>query len=158
PSILLIIEMMHLFERHEPTFIKIKLLLKIIFSNNHNIYLWGNIKKELSHFYQFGLFDENDIDSIKERNIQDEFKIYFHQTYPLSPDIKFQVNETYSLQFAIYKMFNEWLSKRFTLANFGCGLDTALNTIIIPRQLLNQQPRRVIPRLGSYRIPTRVRP
>ncbi|CAF0978074.1 unnamed protein product [Rotaria magnacalcarata] len=139
PSILLIIEMMHLPNRHERTFEKIKRLLKIIFSNNHNIYLWGNIEKELKHFHQFGLFDENDISSVKERNIQDEFKIYFHKNYPLSPDIKSNANETYSLQFAIYKMFNQWLTKRFTLANFGCGLDTALDTIIIPRKLLHQQ-------------------
>ncbi|CAF2136421.1 unnamed protein product [Rotaria magnacalcarata] len=141
PSILLIIEMMYLPKQHEPAFIKIKQLLKIIFSNNHTIYLWGGIHKELKHFYRFGLFDENDINSVKERNIQDEFKCYLNQTYPLSPDIKLKTNETYSLQFAIYKMFNQWLNKRFTLANFGCGLDPALDTIIIPRQFSNQQKR-----------------
>ncbi|CAF2025462.1 unnamed protein product [Rotaria magnacalcarata] len=138
PSILLIIEMMHLPKRNDPTFVKIKLLLKIIFSNNHTIYLWGNIKKELGHFYQFELFDENYINSVEERNIEDEFKRYFNHNNPLSPNIKLQANAIYSPQFAIYKMFNQWLTKRFTLSNFGCRLDPALNTVIIPRQLLNQ--------------------
>ncbi|CAF4806356.1 unnamed protein product, partial [Rotaria sp. Silwood2] len=112
PSILLIIEMMHLPERNAPTFIKIKQLLKIIFSNNHTIYLWGGIKNELKHFYKFELFDENDINCVNERNIQDEFKSYFNKNYPLSPEIKLKGNETYSLQFAIYKIFNQWLTKR----------------------------------------------
>ncbi|CAF4095163.1 unnamed protein product, partial [Rotaria sordida] len=43
PSILLLIECMHLPERNEPTFIKIKQLFKIIFSMGHTIYSWGNL-------------------------------------------------------------------------------------------------------------------
>ena len=137
PSILLIIEMMHLPKQSEPTFIKIKQLLKTIFSKNRTIFLWGSIKKELKHFCKFELFDEDDINSIEERNTQDEFKRYFNQNYPSSPDIKREANETYSLQFAIYKIFNQWLTKRYTLANFGCGLDLALDTIIVPKQFMN---------------------
>ena len=139
PSILLIIDMMYLPKQNEPTFGKIKQLLKIIFSNNHTIYLWGPIEKELKHFYKFELFDKSDINCtcIKERNIQDEFTSYYNQNYPSSPSIKLKTKETYSLQFAIYKTFNQWLTKRFTLANFGCGLDLALNTISVPRKFTN---------------------
>ena len=49
----------------------------------------------------------------------------------------FVTKETCSLQFAIYKTFNHWLTKRFTLANFGCGLDITLNTISVPRKFTN---------------------
>ena len=99
PSILLIIEMMYLPKQNEPTFGKIKQLLKIIFSNNHTIYLWGPIEKELKHFYKFELFDKSDINCIKERNIQDEFTSYYNQNYPSSPSIKLKTKETCSFFF-----------------------------------------------------------
>lgn len=136
PSILLLIECMHLPETNEPTFIKIKQLCKIIFSVEHTIYSWGNLVDELEDFYQYNLFDESDVNDVKERNLQDEFKKYFNTTYPTSPDIKLKSNETYSLQFAIFNTFNEWLTKRYTLGNFGCGLDLALHTITVPRQFM----------------------
>jgi uncharacterized protein YqgQ len=139
PSILLLIECMHLPEQHEPIFIKIKQLFKIIFAMEHTIYAWGDVKNELDDFYQYNLFDENDINHVNRRNIQDEFKKYFNTTYPTSPDIKLQSNETYSLQFAILNTFNEWLTKRFTLGNFGSGLDMKLNTITVPRQFILMQ-------------------
>ena len=136
PSILLLIECTHLPERNEPTFKKIKQLLNIIFSSGHTIYSWGDLEHELEDFYQYDLFDTIDINHDNKRNIQNEFKEYFNTTYPTSPDIKLKSNETYSLQFAILKTFNEWLTKRFTLGNFGCGLDPALNIIIVPRQFM----------------------
>ena len=105
----------------------------------HTIYSWGNLKDELEDFYQYKLFDENDINHVNGRNIQDEFKQYFNTTYPTSPDIKLKSNEPYSLQFAISNTFNEWLTKRYTLGNFGCGLDLALHTITVPRQFMYMQ-------------------
>ena len=135
PSILLLIECMHLPEQNEPTFMKITHLCKIIFSMGHTIYSWGNLVDELVDFYQYNLFDGNDINYVNERNMQGEFKKYFNTAYPTSPDIKLKPNETYSLQFAILSIFNEWLTKRYTLGNFGCGLDLALHTVIVPRQL-----------------------
>ncbi|CAF4772353.1 unnamed protein product [Rotaria sp. Silwood2] len=38
---------------------------------------------------------------------------------------------------AIYLTFNQWLDKRMTLANWGCGIDLTLHTISIPRQFIN---------------------
>ncbi|CAF4232130.1 unnamed protein product [Rotaria sordida] len=122
PSILLLIECMHLPERNEPTFIKIKQLCKIIFSMGHTIYSWGNLVSELEDFYQYNLFDKNDINHVNERNIQGEFKHYFNTTYLTSPDIKLKSNETYSLQFAILNTFDEWLTKRYTLKILGVVL------------------------------------
>jgi hypothetical protein len=135
-SILLLIECMHLPKSNEPTFMKIKQLCKLIFSNGHTIYSWGNIEEELEDFYRYNLFDENDIKHVNGRNIQNEFKKYFNKTYPTSPDIKLEPNDKYSLQYAIFNTFNEWLTKRFTLGDFGCGLDLALNTITVPRQFM----------------------
>ncbi|CAF3013882.1 unnamed protein product, partial [Rotaria sp. Silwood2] len=135
PSILLLIECMYLPEQNEPAFIKIKQLCKIIFSMGNIIYSCGNLVDELKKFYQYNLFDENDINHVHDRNIQDEFKKYFNTTYPTSPDIKLKSNETYSLQFATFNMFNEWLTKRYTLGNFSCGLDLDLHTITVPRQI-----------------------
>ena len=125
---------MHLPEQNEPTFVKIKHLYKIIFSMGHTIYSWGNLVDELVDFYQYNLFDGNDINYVNERNMQGEFTKYFNTAYPTSPDIKLKPNETYSLQFAILSIFNEWLTKRYTLGNFGCGLDLALHTLTVPRQ------------------------
>ncbi|CAF2887268.1 unnamed protein product [Rotaria sp. Silwood2] len=139
PSILLLIECMYLPEQNEPTFIKIKQLCKIIFSMGHIIYSWGNLVDELEDFYRYNLFDENDINHVHERNIQGEFKKYFNTTYSTSPDIKLKSNETYSLQFAILNTFNEWLTKRYTLGNFSCGLDLDLHTITVPRQYIHMQ-------------------
>ncbi|CAF1464395.1 unnamed protein product [Rotaria sordida] len=139
PSILLIIECMYLPEQNEPTFTKIKQLCKIIFSMGHTIYSWGNLANELEDFYQYNLFDKNDINHVNGRNVQGEFKKYFNTTYPTSPDIKLKSNETYSLQFAIFNTFNEWLTKRYTLGNFGCGLDPALHTITVPKQFKYMQ-------------------
>ncbi|CAF4983685.1 unnamed protein product, partial [Rotaria sp. Silwood1] len=136
PSILLLIECMYLPEQNEPTFIKIKQLCKIIFSMGHTIYSWGNLVNELEDFYQYNLFDENDINHVNDRNMQGEFTEYFNTTYPTSPDIKLKSNETYSLQFAILNTFYEWLTKRYTLGNFGCGLDPALHTISVPKQFM----------------------
>ena len=52
---------MHLPEQNEPTFMKIKHLCKIIFSMGHIIYSWGNLVGELVDFYQYNLFNGNDI-------------------------------------------------------------------------------------------------
>ena len=39
---------------------------------------------------------------------------------------------------AIYLTFNEWLSKRVTFANWGCGIDLTLNTIIIKKEFMHK--------------------
>ncbi|CAF1138413.1 unnamed protein product [Adineta steineri] len=110
--ILLLIECMYLPKQNDPT------LIKTIFSMRHNVYMEG-IENEIKDFYQYNLFDKNDVNHVNNRNIQDEFKNYYNTTYPTSPDIKLKSNETYSLQFAIFNTFNEWLNERFTLENFG---------------------------------------
>ncbi|CAF1390000.1 unnamed protein product [Rotaria sordida] len=49
-------------------------------------------------------------------------------TYPTSTYRKTQPNDKYSLQLAVYLIFNEWLDKRMTLASWGCGIDTETTT------------------------------
>ncbi|CAF3352340.1 unnamed protein product [Rotaria sp. Silwood2] len=127
---------MHLPPKDSQTFKKINTLCRTIFSNNHCIYAWGDIKQELAKFYKYNLFNKNDIDQIKPKNIQDKFKEWFHENYPSSPYVQIKANETYSLQMAIYLTFNQLLDKRMTLANWGCEIDLTLHTISIPRQFI----------------------
>ncbi|CAF1177328.1 unnamed protein product [Didymodactylos carnosus] len=71
-------------------------------------------------------------------DIQDEFRDWFHSSYPPSDDQKSGANDQYSLQSAIYLIFTEWLEKRMTLANWGCGIDLALGTYI-PSDLVGRE-------------------
>ncbi|CAF1622019.1 unnamed protein product [Adineta ricciae] len=141
PSILILVETLFLPQQHEEKFQKIKQIFKHIFARNNQILLWGGIKDELAKFYRFELFNRSDIDQVNERNIQDKFKEYYHANYSYSPDMKMNSNEKYSLQHAIHSIYNEWLTKRFTLGDFGCGLDPELKTATIPEQFyhLRQQ-------------------
>lgn len=134
PSILILIETMHLPPKESPKFNKIKELCQIILSNNNKIFSWGDGRKELEKFYEFNLFDRNNIDRIKSENIQDQFKNWYRNTHPTCAYNDIKINEKYSLQLAIFLTFNKWLDKRMTLANWGCGIDTILNTIMIPRE------------------------
>ncbi|CAF4486440.1 unnamed protein product, partial [Rotaria sp. Silwood2] len=139
PSILILIEAVHLPPEDSQTFKKINTLCRTIFSNNHCIYAWGDIKQELAKFYKYNLFNKNDIDQTKPKNIQDKFKEWFHENYPSSPYVQIKANETYSLQMAIYLTFNQWLDKRMTLADWGCGTDPILNTITVPKEFINKK-------------------
>ncbi|CAF4124049.1 unnamed protein product, partial [Rotaria sordida] len=130
PSIILLIEVFHLPPENSFTFNKIKKLCKIIFSLDHIVNCWGDPEKELEKFLRFKLCDNNDIDFIIPKNTQDIFKDWFNRTYPQSIHIKDGVNDQYSLQSAIYITFNEWLDKRMTLANWGCGIDLLLQTYL----------------------------
>lgn len=138
PSILILIETMYLPPEESLKFNKIKQLCQVIFSNNHRILSWENVKSELEKFYEFNLFNRNDINQIEPENIQDKFKDWFSDNYP-SPYVDIKINEKYSLQLAIFLTFNQWLDKRMTLANWGCGIDLSLNTIFVPRKFKNIQ-------------------
>ncbi|CAF2257649.1 unnamed protein product, partial [Rotaria magnacalcarata] len=61
PSIIILIEALYLPDESSPTFGKIRKLYRTIFSNKHCIFAWGDVEKKLSKFYQYNLFDEDDI-------------------------------------------------------------------------------------------------
>ncbi|CAF3857897.1 unnamed protein product, partial [Rotaria sp. Silwood1] len=126
PSIILLIEAFHLPPEDSFTFNKIKQLCKFILSPKHIFYCWGDPKEELKDIIRFKLFNNNDVDQIEPKNIQDQFRDWFNRTYPQSIHIKDGANDQYSLQSAIYITFNEWLDKRMTLGNWGCGIDLSL--------------------------------
>lgn len=128
PSIVILIETLHLPSQSSTSFKKIRNLCRIIFSNNNVISSWGGSEKELEKLYRFNLFDHNNITHIKQEDIQGNFKIEFHRKYPTSPYVHLKQNETYSLQMAIFIVFKQWLDKRMTLADWGCGIDLALGT------------------------------
>jgi hypothetical protein len=136
-SIIILIETLYLPPTSSQTFQLIKQLCQIIFFNNHHIYSWGNAKEELSKFCRYNLFDKDDIDRVNRINVQDEFKTWLKKNHPSSPHVKLKLTDLYSLQFAIYTVFNEWLDKRMTLANWGHGIDLTLNTITISKKFWN---------------------
>ncbi|CAF4377749.1 unnamed protein product [Rotaria sp. Silwood2] len=128
PSIIILIETLHLPPENSQTFNKIKQLCKIIFSEGHHVYSWGELEDEMGKFCKFNLFDIDDINQVTPNNTQKGFKKWYNENYPTSIYLKENDNDKYSLQLAIYLTFNEWLNKRMTLANWGCGIDMKLET------------------------------
>ncbi|CAF1189268.1 unnamed protein product [Rotaria sordida] len=61
PSIIILIETLYLPDESSPIFEKIKKLCRTIFSNKHRIFAWGDVEQQLSKFYQYNLFNEDDI-------------------------------------------------------------------------------------------------
>ncbi|CAF4598428.1 unnamed protein product, partial [Didymodactylos carnosus] len=94
--------------------------------HNH-IYAWGDPEAELRPFSTFHLFN-NDIRFIPH-NVQDKFTDWYGSC---------NSNDKYSLQFAIKTVFNEYLNKQMTLAEWACGIDLNLDTFI-PKQFVGQQ-------------------
>ena len=137
PSIIILMEMMHLPPEGSKRFERIQRLCRTIFSNEHRIYSWGDATSELSKFYRYKLFDWNNVNETERINVQDDFKKWFHTNNPSSPYVKIKANESYGLQLAIYVTFNEWLDKRLTLANWGIGIDLILKTI--PNELMKKR-------------------
>lgn len=128
-SIIILIETMHLPPRNSDKFIKMKKLCQTILSNNHHVYSWGNATHELLTFSRYDLFESTDLDHIIPVDVQPYFQQWFHRTDPFSSDRKLNPGNAYGLQFAIKRVFNEWLDKRMTLASWGCGIDWELHTI-----------------------------
>ena len=128
PSIIILIETLHLPPKNSQLFDKISQLCRIIFSKNHQVYSWGDIDEELEKFYEYELFNINDVKQVEPINIQKKFKNWFNETHPTSTHRKTKPNDQYSLQTAIYLTFNEWLDKRMTLADWGIGLDIESST------------------------------
>lgn len=128
PPIIVLIETLHLPTQNSSKMEKIQRLCQIILSPNNVVNCWGDPKEELKKFIKYNLFDDDDIDKIKPKNIQNKFKKWFNQNHPDSPHRKIGVNDKYSLQLAIHLTFNLWLNKRMTLANWGCGIDLTLTT------------------------------
>ncbi|CAF4490430.1 unnamed protein product [Rotaria socialis] len=141
PSIIILIETHHLPPERSSKFDKIKQLCQTILSSNNIVSFWGDPKVELSKFTRFNLFDNDDIQRMVPKNIQADFKAWFNCTYPTSTHCKDEPNDIYSLQAAIYLAFNEWLDKRLTLANWGCGIDWSLKTYLSSNNMHDQQSR-----------------
>ena len=127
PTIIILIETLHLPPQGSSLFKKISQLCKSIFANGHRIYCWGEINNELKKMYRYGLFDLYDVNAVIKIDVQKEFKPWFNHNYPTSIDRKTKDNENFSLQKAIHLTFNEWLNKRLTLADWGCVLDVQSN-------------------------------
>ncbi|CAF4494387.1 unnamed protein product, partial [Didymodactylos carnosus] len=128
PSIIILIETQHLPPESSPLFIKIRYLCSLILTSTNSLYAWGDPIRELQNFLQFNLF--NLTNPPIKHNIQSEFKDWFNDRYPSSPERKDEPNDQYSLQHAIKLVFNQWLDKELTLSDWGCGIDEHLATCI----------------------------
>lgn len=127
-STIILIETLHLPFEDSILFEKIRELCQTILSKDNIMYSWGTLNEELKNFCRFNLFDQHHIQQVKMINTQDDFKDYFNAEYSSSTQIEMKTNEKYSLQLAMFIVFNQWLNKRMTLSNWGCGIDLSLNT------------------------------
>jgi hypothetical protein len=144
PSLIVLIETLHLPPQHSQRFKKIQRLCQTIFADGHVIHSWGPAKTELRRFFRFSLFDERNMSQIDERDVQNEFRSSFHDTHPSSPYIKVKKNETYSLQMATFISSNQWLNKRMTLADWGCGIDMSLRTYREENEVAEREVRQLM--------------
>ena len=127
--VIILVETLHLPPNDSHLFTKIRQLCRTILSASNTIHSWGTLVDELEKFSQFNLFTGNDIQQVQMKNIQEDFKQAFHTKYPFSTYVKTKATENYSLQLAMYVASNQWLDKRMTLSNWGCGIDLSLGTI-----------------------------
>ena len=150
PPMIILIETMHLPPEDSSKFHKIKKLCKMIFSRHNVVNAWGAPKAELKKFTRFNLFNNNDLDQLTSKNIEDEFRKWYNKNYSESKHRKKNPNETYSLQSAIYLTYNKWLDKRMTLANSGHGIDLSLRTYL-PIKNHHERKTRIIGDEEEYR-------
>ncbi|CAF4345209.1 unnamed protein product, partial [Rotaria sordida] len=85
-SYVIFVEVRHLPNMHERTFILIQELFVALFNSNKNIYIWGSID-ELKKFLNFNLFSSSQIYLSNNINLQDEFKIFWKQHHPHKPKL-----------------------------------------------------------------------
>ncbi|CAF4388098.1 unnamed protein product, partial [Rotaria sordida] len=85
-SYVIFVEVRHLPNMHEQTFILIQELFVSLFSSNKNIYIWGSVD-ELQKFLNFNLFSSSQIYLSNNINLQDEFKKFWNQHHPHKPPL-----------------------------------------------------------------------
>ncbi|CAF1115710.1 unnamed protein product [Rotaria sordida] len=139
-SYVIFVEVRHLPNMHERTFILIQELFVALFNSNKNIYIWGSID-ELKKFLNFNLFSSSQIYLSNNINLQDEFKIFWKQHHPHKPKVSstndnilcicetclgIQPNNPWSLKNAVAYQLNQWLDKRRSRSPFDIGLDPTL--------------------------------
>ncbi|CAF3847348.1 unnamed protein product, partial [Rotaria sp. Silwood1] len=137
-SYILIIEVHHLPRSHVPTFYLIQQLFESLFQPENTIYVWGTID-ELTKFTEFNLFSSDQIKLSRNRNLQDEFKLYWYKHHPhiktssttnqkciCEACIGIQENNPWSIQAATAYELHKWLDKRHTCSTFDIGLDPKL--------------------------------
>jgi hypothetical protein len=146
-SIVIIVEVHHLPKQNQKEFQLIKNLFKSLFIKENKIFIWGEIE-ELEKFIQFDLFNLQQIYSSTNRNVQDEFKLYWEKVYPHHENRNeecqckncFGINHDgpLALQDAVAFELRQWLDKRLTRQSFNIGLDPKLRRLN-PREFQYRQ-------------------
>lgn len=131
--IVLIVEINHLPSTNSSSFQLIKQLFRIVLDSNNVIYTWGTTN-ELYDFNQFELFNDQQIEMVDNRDLQNIFQRYWRTSHRHQPTqdctceecIGKNPNEKWSLQDAVAFQLKEWLDKRQTCSSFDMGLDPKL--------------------------------
>lgn len=153
---LLLVETHHLPSQSSSTFVKIQQLFLRIFRLDTELYCWGNLYQELLPFARFNICSFPLLSTIYNtqisfrswynswltnqtinyRNGEAANNIIMIDTpydplYFLPPhiinELKINKNENWSIQDAIAYLFQEYLSKQYTLQTWSCGLDPRLS-------------------------------
>jgi len=136
PSTIIILEAQHLPTQQQQEFQLIQKIFDDILQPSNKIFSWGGII-ELNNFIQFGLFDERQINSPENRDLQQEFKLHWDRNYPHETNpgdgtckcrncFGIGHKPLISLQDVVAFQLNEYLNKEFTCENFMTGLDPKL--------------------------------
>ena len=109
--------------------LKMKQLCQEIFSPSKHIFTWRNARNQLSFFYSYQLFNENDLNHLYFYDIHDYFRQWYPNAFPHSMVHRQRTNnQTYTLQTSLFLVFNEWLNTRMQYASWHCGIDKHLKT------------------------------
>ena len=154
-SLVILVEMCHLPQAHQPSYRLIQDLFRVVFTPEKIIYLWGSTD-EFIPFVIFNLFSLEQIANLTPINLQNEFKLYWNCLHPHqsrsstssleSPPkclcetcIGKRPSESWSLQDSVAYELDEYLSKVFTDQNFSIGLDPRLFRLTVTEQQHRQQ-------------------
>ena len=132
-TIVVILETNHLPPPSSEQFLQIRRWCRIVLDPARTIYVWGKLS-ELDEFLSFRLFTKEQLVASNSRDLQEEFKEFWHAHGDLLPPhpnsthsayVRKNRNESWSLQDAVAALLEEWLDKRHSRSPFDTGLDPA---------------------------------
>ena len=144
-----IITIFEVFRRRSFLFDRIEQLFSIIFDSSNTIYTWGHITHLWLYYQDYGFFFNNYIDKVHLLNVQEDFKLWYNQTFGHNENcdqiLDFQdtdgplcscsyrpykcLKDAWSLHVAITYTFHENLSNENDNA-YECLAITKLATVI----------------------------
>ncbi|CAF1248707.1 unnamed protein product [Rotaria sordida] len=144
-SYVIFVEVRHLPNMHEQTFILIQELFVSLFSSNKNIYIWGSVD-ELQKFLNFNLFSSSQIYLSNNINLQDEFKNFWNQHHPHKPTLSSTKDKRRSrspfdigLDPTLVHLNSKELAYRKTMTTYAANDCLSMHQLIISMKINKQQ-------------------